>query len=265
MVDPSVERRGWTPRPVGRGRKRKTSVRNLISFPVAFITRAMLESPNDPLRGDAAKSSLHRSIAIIAAQAERIRDAIRSAAKVASAKIKDPMRPDWGRSFYLNDEIVTHLRYALHEAGWRPRDEHRFATTVDPTGTVAILVKGGSRETGDPNPNARPSLRCGVGFATHVATHQNAEQLHLPFESAVPQHSTVDAAVERTWVLLILLDETEVRFEISLPDSIAEGQVEVDWLYRGFQDRVDFAEPRRIDSDDKHDEGGDFVSKKNSG
>ena len=118
--------------------------------------------------------------------------------------------------------------------GWkRSNGVGELATTVDPTGRIAIAVATGCKNTG--NPYATPKTKYPKGPATVAAVERNRVQLNLfvPF-NPVPSDPT--EAV--TWLLLLSHSGKEISVELSLPNAIgADDRVE-SWVERIIVDPI---------------------------
>jgi hypothetical protein len=77
----------------------------------------------------------------------------------------------------------------------------------------------------------RPSTRYEKGVATVEAVSRNFLQLSLPID--LGDDEPVDADIDGigTWILLYNVTETEIRAELSLPDSMVDGYIDT-WLER---------------------------------
>lgn len=124
---------------------------------------------------------------------------------------------------------VRLLREQLVPLGWSYDNPRNLARTVSPDRRVAIVTALGDAATGVPH--VSPSTRYEKGLATVEAVNRNFLQLTLPIDLGddQPVESDVDGTV--TWVLLYTVTETEIRAELSLPDSMVEGYIDT-WLER---------------------------------
>jgi hypothetical protein len=104
--------------------------------------------------------------------------------------------------------VVRTLRELNLANGWTKSDAG-LSTIISPTGEVAIAVAAGDAFTGT---EKTPSTKYPKGSATQEAVEAN--QLDL-FPSAKKQRKGA-----RTWILLVHATATEVRSELSLPESI---------------------------------------------
>jgi hypothetical protein len=123
---------------------------------------------------------------------------------------------------------VRLLREQLLPLGWTYDNPRNLARTVSPDRRVALIATLGDAATGDPR--IVPSTRYEKGVATAEAITRNFVQLSLPIEldDEGPVEDEVGTA---TWVLLYHVTETEIRAEVSLPDSMVDGYIDT-WLER---------------------------------
>jgi hypothetical protein len=130
---------------------------------------------------------------------------------------------------------VRLLREQLIPLGWTFDNPRNLARTVSPDGRVAIIATLGDAATGVPH--VPPSTRYEKGIATIEAVSRNFLQLTLPIDlgdEGYGDEGYGDFAAEdetTTWVLLYNVTETEIRAELSLPDSMVDGFIDT-WLER---------------------------------
>lgn len=124
---------------------------------------------------------------------------------------------------------VRLLREQLVPLGWSYDNPRNLARTVSPDRQVAIIATLGDAATG--MPDVRPSTRYEKGVATVEAVSRNFLQLTLPID--LGDDEPVDADVDgiATWVLLYNVTESEIRAELSLPDSMVDGYIDT-WVER---------------------------------
>jgi hypothetical protein len=123
---------------------------------------------------------------------------------------------------------VRLLREQLVPLGWAYDNPRNLARTVSPDRKVAIIATLGDAATG--YPELVPSTRYEKGVATAEAVNRNFLQLTLPFDLG-DEEPTEDDGGTTTWVLLYHVTETEIRAELSLPDSMVDGYIDT-WLER---------------------------------
>lgn len=124
---------------------------------------------------------------------------------------------------------VRLLREQLVPLGWSYDNPRNLARTVSPDRRVAIIATLG--DTGTGVPDVRPSTRYEKGIATVEAVCRNFVQLALPID--LGDDGPVDDEFDgiATWVLLYHLTESEIRAELSLPDSMVDGYIDT-WVER---------------------------------
>jgi hypothetical protein len=76
-----------------------------------------------------------------------------------------------------------------------------------------------------------PSTRYEKGIATIEAVSRNFLQLTLPIDLGDDEPVDADTDGLTTWVLLYSVTDTEIRAELSLPDSMVEGYIDT-WIER---------------------------------
>ncbi|MEJ3742847.1 hypothetical protein WEI85_06130 [Actinomycetes bacterium KLBMP 9797] len=125
---------------------------------------------------------------------------------------------------------VRLLREQLLPLGWSFDNPRNLARTVSPDRRVAIIATLGDAATGDPAQN--PSTKYEKGVATAEAINRNFVQLMLPMDLGDEDpFDDADETAITTWVLLYHVTDTEIRAELSLPDSIVDGHPAT-WLER---------------------------------
>jgi hypothetical protein len=123
---------------------------------------------------------------------------------------------------------VRLLREQLVPLGWTYDNPRNLARTVSPDRRIAIIATLGDAATG--YPELVPSTRYEKGVATAEAVNRNFLQLTLPFDLG-DEEPTEDDGGTTTWVLLYHVTDTEIRAELSLPDSMVDGYIDT-WLER---------------------------------
>jgi hypothetical protein len=124
---------------------------------------------------------------------------------------------------------VRLLRERLVPLGWSYDNPRNLARTVSPDGRIAIITTLGDSATGVPH--VMPSTRYEKGVATVEAVSRNFLQLTLPIDLGDEEPIDADAEGTTTWVLLYNVTESEIRCELSLPDSMVEGYIDT-WTER---------------------------------
>jgi hypothetical protein len=124
---------------------------------------------------------------------------------------------------------VRLLREQLVPLGWSYDNPRNLARTVSPDRRVAIIATLGDGATGVPY--VSPSTRYEKGVATIEAVGRNFVQLILPIDLGYEQPVEADSEGTTTWVLLYSITDTQIRAELSLPDSMVDGYIDT-WLER---------------------------------
>jgi hypothetical protein len=130
---------------------------------------------------------------------------------------------------------VRLLRERLLPLGWVYDNPRNLARTVSPDRRVAIIATLGDAGTGVPD--LVPSTRYGKGIATIEAVSRNFLQLTLPIDLGDEDPVDADTDGTVTWILLYTVADTEIRAELSLPDSMVDGYVDT-WIERIILPRV---------------------------
>lgn len=150
------------------------------------------------------------------------------------SELDPPMYP--GQTMWAH--TLRRLRQGTAPIGWKPDNASNYCVSLSPDEQVAIAVATGDAYTG--RPDAIPSTSSPKGPCTveAVALNQLVLDLRLPGEDALPQ--PVDVCKRQTWLLLIHLDQSEVRAELSLPSSLDEQDRVTGWRERIILPSVDF-------------------------
>lgn len=134
--------------------------------------------------------------------------------------------PKIARGVIMWAEAVAVLREQLRSEGWSKSDKGNYELVINDTNDLAIVVTTGDDATG--LLGAMPSNKCPKGINTSEAVDIN-NQLDL-FSEFLPKVEDIKGIT--TWVFLIHLAENELRSELSLPSSIANGKI------NGWKERV---------------------------
>lgn len=138
---------------------------------------------------------------------------------------------------------VRLLREQLVPLGWSYDNPRNLARTVSPDRQVAIIATLGDAATGVPY--VPPSTRYEKGVATVEAVSRNFLQLSLPIDLGDDLLDEPDTDGLATWILLYNVTETEIRAELSLPDSMVDGYIDT-WLERIILPPVPLATPGAV-------------------
>ncbi len=124
---------------------------------------------------------------------------------------------------------VRLLREQLAPLGWSYDNPRNLARTLSPDRQLAIIATLGDAATGVAH--VQPSTRYEKGIATVEAVSRNFLQLTLPIDLGDEGPVDADAEGTATWVLLYHVTESEIRAELSLPDSMVDGYIDT-WVER---------------------------------
>jgi hypothetical protein len=147
----------------------------------------------------------------------------------AEARTYTPLDPPNMQGMARYSRTVRLLREQLVPLGWSYDNPRNLARTVSPERRVAIIATLGDAATGVPH--ALPSTRYEKGVATVEAVSRNFLQLSLPIDLGDEEPFDTDMEGTTTWVLLYHVTETEIRAELSLPDSMVDGYLDT-WIER---------------------------------
>jgi hypothetical protein len=166
-------------------------------------------------------------LAELGLKAEILEFALRGAD--AEARTYTALDPPNMQGMARYSRTVRLLREQLLPLGWSYDNPRNLARTVNPDRQVAIIATLGDAATGVPH--VRPSTRYEKGVATVEAVGRNFLQLTLPIDLGDDQPVDPDGDGAATWILLYNVTETEIRAELSLPDSMVDGYIDT-WLER---------------------------------
>jgi hypothetical protein len=145
-------------------------------------------------------------------------------------------------------ETVVGSRVILIPRDWTPSDAHNFSRILNPEETIAIVVATGDDYTGIAT--GEPRTRYPKGPETTAAVNANL-QMAFPGLAIAEFDKATPSGIE-TWILLLLTNDFECRYELSRPQAQdKEGRV-IAWL-----DRIIFP-PIEIEGlPGRDDDGGD--------
>lgn len=165
------------------------------------------------------------------------------------SELDPPMYP--GQTMWAH--TVRCLRQGTAPLLWIPDNSNNYCVALSPEGGIAIAVSTGDANTGCRDAVPSTNSPKGPCTAEAVATNQMALDLRLPGEDE--KKPELPAAQQRqTWLLLIHMDKSEVRAELSLPVSLDEQEKVSSWRERIILPSVDF-DPNQIElpTDDSDD------------
>jgi hypothetical protein len=166
-------------------------------------------------------------LAELGLKAEILEYALRGAD--AEARTYTQLDPPNMQGMARYSRTVRLLREQLLPLGWWYDNPRNLARTVSPDRQVAVIATLGDAATGVPQ--VRPSTRYEKGIATVEAVSRNFVQLTLPMDVGDDQPVDPDMDGIATWILLYNVTESEIRAELSLPDSMVDGYIDT-WLER---------------------------------
>lgn len=150
----------------------------------------------------------------------------------AEARTVSPLAPKgfpglvrWGRS-------AEFLREELCANGWFPDDPQNVARSVNPNGEFCVVVTTGARGTGREE-TSMPETKYpkGTGIAACVEANYTIDFDPEDLAKLGIQSTPCGSDIVTTWLLLFSLEEGQIWFELSLPESIVDGQI-TSWVER---------------------------------
>lgn len=149
----------------------------------------------------------------------------------------------WGRT-------VRGLRDLHAPHGWRRNVHGILETMVNAEGTIAVAVITGDGGVGRRGATPRTKYPRGVGTVAAIAQNQ----LCFPFaKPAQPASPPVPRGRLATWVLLVAVEEDEIRLELSLPTELGDdGRVD-EWNERILLRSVPRGNPHELQQDEEPD------------
>ncbi len=153
-------------------------------------------------------------------------------------------------------ETIIGSRVVLIPRNWTPNDDRNFSRIVNPEETVAIVVATGDELTGNPAEKREPRTRYPKGPETTAAVQTNA-QMEFP-GLAIAQFASISSTKLETWIILLLTNDFEGRYELSRPKAQdKEGRV-ISWSDRIFFPPIDIeglsGQANDDNGDDDHDD-----------
>ena len=139
---------------------------------------------------------------------------------------------------------VRRLRQRTAPIGWKPDNAGNYCVALSADETIAIAVATGDGNTGRPDADPSTNSPKGPRTADAVATNQLLLDLRFPGEDS--SNSVTEDAQRETWLLLVHLDRSEVRAELSLPSGLDEQERVTGWSERIILPSIDF-DPERVD------------------
>jgi len=168
-------------------------------------------------------------------------DAVRAGftGRSSCSELDPPMYP--GQTMWAH--TVRRLRQGTAPIGWKPDNSNNYCVALSPEG-IAIAVATGDANTG--RQDAIPSTSSPKGPCTIEAVAVNQLELDLKLPDQETAVESPEVIQRQTWLLLIYLDQSEVRAELSLPLSLDEQDRVTGWRERIILPSVDF-DPNQIE------------------
>jgi hypothetical protein len=159
--------------------------------------------------------------------------------RLSCTELDPPMFP--GQTMWAHTLRRLRQRTTLHN--WTPNDDGNYSVALSPDGLIAIAVSTGNENTGRPSAMPTTMSPKGPRTADVVAANQLVLDLRIPGDITPVTKSTQQ---RETWLLLIHMDDSEVRAELSFPLTINEYDFVTGWRERIILPSVDF-NPAEID------------------
>lgn len=185
--------------------------------------------------------AIERRLAAVGLTVDVLLDAVRAGyfARSACSELDPPMYP--GQTMWAH--TVRRLRQGTAPLGWKPDSASNYCVALSPQG-IAIAVATGDSNTG--RIDATPSTSSPKGPCTLEAVAANQLVLDLGPPNGESLAQTPDVPERQTWLLLIHLDQSEVRSELSLPLSLDDQDRVIGWRERIILPSIDF-DPDQIE------------------
>ena len=173
---------------------------------------------------------------------EILLDAVRAGftGRSTCTELDPPMYP--GQTMWAH--TLRRLRQRTAGIGWKPDNDGNYCVALSPTGHMAIAVATGDANTG--RPESIPATSSPKGPRTAEAVAANQLTLDLGFADKNPETQAAGNFPRETWLLLIHLDHSEVRAELSLPLGLDEQDRVTGWLERIMLPSVEF-DPNQVE------------------
>jgi len=163
-------------------------------------------------------------------------DAVRAGftGRNSCSELDPPMYP--GQTIWAH--TVRRLRQGTAPLNWKPDNSSNYCVALSPDDLIAIAVATGDANTG--RGDATPSTSSPKGPCTVDAVSANQLNLDLRLPGEEASSEPVDVSHRQTWLLLIHLDRSQVRAELSLPMGFDAQDRVTTWQERIILPSVDF-------------------------
>jgi hypothetical protein len=183
-----------------------------------------------------------------------LRDSVREGIAHRLACTKND--PDYLLGILGSGKITRALRDRLMRKphDWKRETYLNQPSTVRPDGKIAIVVAGGTEDTGVEG--GQPATRSAKGQATRDAVDRN--QMSFSAVDASFRRFDPPEPTDETWMLLYYIDEErgEVRAELSLPRFMDEDNYVTDWKERVILSAIPIDRPQvALSANEEGDEG----------
>lgn len=141
---------------------------------------------------------------------------------------------------------LRRLRQGTALLGWKPSNDRQYSVALSGDDSIAIAVATGDSNTGRQGVDPSTMSPKGPRTLEAVAANQLCLDLRLPGANEPSSIQEGHSNLRETWLLLIHLDNAEVRSELSLPSSLDGDDRVTGWRERILLPAIDF-DPDQID------------------
>jgi hypothetical protein len=138
------------------------------------------------------------------------------AAQAFDGRLYPPGAPGSVRYF----ELVNTLSQVLLSRGWRRDDKHNICRLVNDDRRIVLVVTSGDELTGIPYLTSKkhPRSKYPKGLAMRTAVDSNQSALDIPgYGASVAQDSSDPYSRYSLWTLMVFVNSSEIRSEVSRP------------------------------------------------
>lgn len=173
---------------------------------------------------------VERRLAELDLSSEELREAVRAGLLERQACTGyDPLSAPGYELWRLSSRRLREVKIVGPSPDWEPVDERGQPLVVNPVKGIAVTVSSGCEQTGNGDPAHPPRSKNPKGQVTTDLVAVNRQMLLFPGH---PRAIRTPKAKERsTWFLLIHVDGSTAKCELSLPRAMSDGHI-VDWHER---------------------------------
>lgn len=173
---------------------------------------------------------VERRLAELDLNVEELREAVRAGLLERLACTGyDPLSAPGYELWRLASRRLREVKIVGPDPDWRPVNERGQPLVVNPVKRIAVTVSSGSEQTGNGDRDRPPRTKNPKGQVTTDLVEVNRQL--LLFQNHPSAIRTPKAKDRATWFLLIHVDGSTARCELSLPRAMSDGYI-VDWHER---------------------------------